>query len=129
MTEVSVSKRYDVPAEAMWSRIGDPLALAAWHPAVQTTEAVEGGRVRVNTTVSGDRVVESIVDRGERHYTFTMDETPLPFADFVSTIGVTDDGADGCVVVWRAKLSPDGVSEPDAAELVSGFFQAGLDTL
>jgi hypothetical protein len=46
---VSVTKRYETTADEMWERIGDPGALAARHPAVESTELMDGGTARVNT--------------------------------------------------------------------------------
>ena len=129
MADVSVAKRYEVPAEAMWARIGDPGGLATWHPGVETTELVDGGRTRVNTVPGGGRVVEPILEQADHRYTFRMAETPLPFAEFVSTIQVRGDGDAACVVEWEATLQPSGVSESEATDLVRGFFQAGLDAL
>jgi carbon monoxide dehydrogenase subunit G len=128
MTEVSVAKHYEVPAEEMWDRIGDPGALAAWHPGVETTELVDGGRTRINTVPGGARLVEPVLEQADHHYTFRITESPLPFGDFVSTIQVRGDGG-GSVVEWQATFEPSGVSETEATELVRGFFQAGLDAL
>lgn len=129
MAEVSVAKRYDVPAEEMWSRIGDPGSLASWHPGVETTEMFDGGRTRVNIVPGGGRVTEPILEQTAHHYTFQIAESPLPLGDFVSTLKVRDDGDSACIVEWDATLEPNGVSETDATDLVLGFFQAGLDAL
>jgi hypothetical protein len=129
MAHVAVSKRYALPAEEMWARIGDPGSLAKWHPGVETTELIDGGRTRVNTVPGGGRVVEPIFDLGDHRYTFRITESPLPFGEFVSTLQVRDDGDDACAVEWDATFQPDGVSETEAADLVRGFFQAGLDAL
>ncbi len=128
MTEVSFAKHYEAPAEEMWGRIGDPGALAAWHPGVETTELVDGGTTRINTVPGGARVVEPILEQADRHYTFRIAHSPLPLRDFVSTIQVRGDGR-GSVVEWQATFEPSGVSETEATELVRGFFQAGLDAL
>ncbi len=128
MAEVSVAKRYEVPAEEMWGRIGDPGALATWHPGVETTEVLDGGQTRVNTVTGGGRVVEPILEQTDRGYTFGIAESPLPLRRFVSTIRVRGDGG-ACVVEWDATFEPSGVSDGAASDLVRGFFQAGLDAL
>jgi len=128
MTEVSAAKRYAVPAEEMWGRIGDPGALATWHPGVETTELVDGGRTRINTVPGGARLVEPILEQADHRYTFRIADSPLPLRDFVSTIQVRGDGG-ACVVEWEATFEPSGVSQTEATELVRGFFQAGLDAL
>lgn len=128
MGHVTTTKRFQVSADDMWARIGDPGALAAWHPAVDSTEVIDGGRTRVNH-VGADKVVEPIMERGEKHYSFRMSETHLPFRDFESTLRVRDDEPDGCVVEWEATVAPASVTEAEAEELVRGFFEAGLDAL
>lgn len=129
MAEVSVSKRYEVPAEKMWDRIGDPQTIYQWHPGIETTEVLDAGRARVNTVVGGGRVAETILEQAERRYTFRIDESPLPLEGFVATIGVRDDGDGASVVEWAATFEPKGVSEPEAAEIVRGFFESGLDAV
>lgn len=129
MAEVSTAKRYEVPAEDMWERIGDPGALATWHPGVETTELLDGGKTRVNTVPGGGRVIEPILEQADHQYTFRIAESPLPLAEFVSTIQVRDDGGDACIVEWEATFQPSGVSDAEATDLIRGFFQAGLDAL
>jgi hypothetical protein len=129
MAHVAVSKHYHVPADEMWARIGDPSSLANWHPGVETTEMLDGGRTRINTVPGGGRVVEPILELADRQYTFRITDSPLPFGELVSTIQVRDDGHDACVVEWDATFQPKGVSETEATHLVRGFYQTGLDAL
>lgn len=129
MAEVSITKRYELSADDMWRRIGDPGALADWHPGVEATELLDGGATRINTIAGGGRVVEPILEQADHSYTFRIVESPLPLSEFVSTISVRADGADGCVVEWASKFEPSGMSEDEVAEIIRGFFQAGLDAL
>lgn len=129
MAEVHVSKRYEVPGQKLWDRIGDPAKLADWHPYVERTEALDGGKRRVNTTADGSQVSETILEEADRHHVFRIDDGPLPYADFISTVRVRDDGDRACVVEWEATLHPKGVSEDEAVEFTRQFFQAGLDAL
>lgn len=129
MAHVAVSNRYDLSAEEMWARIGDPGSLANWHPGVETTEILDSGRTRVNTVPGGGRVVEPILEQVDQRYTFRITESPLPFDELVSTIQVRDDGEDACVVEWTATFKPNGVSEAEATDLVRAFYQTGLDAL
>jgi len=130
MTNVRVTKRYeDMTAATMWDRIGNPASLASWHPGVETTELIDGGRTRINTVAGGAQVVEPIVEQAEHHYTFRIAESPLPLADFQSTLRVRDDDGHACVVEWDAAFKAKDVSEAEATALVRGFFQAGLDAL
>ena len=128
MAEVRVSKRYEMTAEQMWGRIGDPAKLADWHPYVQRTESLDDGKRRVNTTADGGRLTETILEQGDRHHTWRIDDGPLPYESFVGTIRVRDDGTGGCVVECEARFEPK-PGEEQAEELTRGFFQAGLDAV
>lgn len=129
LAEVSVSKRCGVPAKQVWARIGDPASLAEWHPFVERTELVDDGQRRINTTVDGGRFTETILERGDRHHTWRIDEGPLPYESFVGIIRVRDDGKGHCLVECEATFEPMPGAEDQAAELTRGFFQAGLDAV
>lgn len=129
MVDVRVSKHFEGSAQELWDRIGDPAKLAEWHPYVERTNVLDGGKRRVNTTADGSQVSETILEEAERHHVFRIDDGPLPYADFVSTVRVRDEGDRGCIVEWTATLAPKGVSEDEAVEFTRQFFQAGLDAL
>ncbi len=129
MARVRVSKHYEVPAQTMWARIGDPGRLSEWHPFVERTEVLDGGRRRVNTVVGGGLVYETILEQADRYHSFRIDDSPLPVDNLVATIRVGDEGEDACSVEWEATFEPVGVPDHEAVELNRGFFQAGLDAL
>jgi hypothetical protein len=129
MADVRVSKRYKVPGERMWERIGEPAKIVEWHPAIKLTDMLDGGKTRVNTIVGGGRVSETNLEQAERHHVYRIDDSPLPIDNFVATIRVRDETEHACVVEWDATLEPSGVPEREAVELARGFFQAGLDAL
>ena len=129
MARVSTSKRYEVSGQGMWERIGDPGRIYEWHPAVEATEMLDGGRKRVDTLGDGGRVSATILEQADRHYTYRVDESPLPLDNLVGTLRVRDEGEGACVVEWEATFDPTGIPEDEAVELVRGIFQAGLDAL
>ena len=129
MAEVHVSKRFKGPAERMWKRIGDPLRLAEWHPAIESTEALDSGRGRINSLVGGGEVRETLLEQSANSHAWRIDESPLPVKTLTASITVRAEGPASCSVDWSATLVPNGVPEADAVEIVHGFFQAGLDAL
>lgn len=129
MAHVHVSSRYEVPARQMWERIGDPARFHEWHPAIETTESLDGGTRRVNTVVGGGRVTETILEQADTHHTYRIDDSPLPVTDLVATLRVKEDGDGACSVEWEATFEPLDITEDEAVELNRGFFQAGLDAL
>ena len=129
MARVSTSRRYEVSGQEMWERIGDPGRISEWHPAVEATEMLDGGRKRVDTLGGGGRVSATILEQAERHHTYRVEESPLPLDNLVGTLRVRDEGEGACVVVWGATFDPTGIPEDEAVELVRGIFQVGLDAL
>lgn len=129
MSEVSISKRYDVSGTEMWERIGDPADIYQWHPAIQATEMKDDGKTRIDTLPDGGRVSETILEQGARHHTYRIDESPLPVENLIGTIRVRDEEDAACVVQWDATFDAAGISDAEATELVRGIFQAGLDAL
>jgi polyketide cyclase/dehydrase/lipid transport protein len=129
MAQVSTSKRYEVSGQEMWERIGDPGRISEWHPFLDATEVLDGGKRRINTRGDGGRVSETILEQAQRQYSYRIDESPLPFGNLVGILRVRDDGDGACVAEWEATFDPTGISEDEAVELVCGFFQAGLDAL
>ena len=129
MAEVSVSRRFEVPGHEMWARIGGFGSLWEWHPAIATTEVFDGGRRRTNSVIDGGRVTETLLEQGDRHHTFRIDDGPLPFERLVATLRVRDQKGSACVVEWEATLEARDIPEPEAVEQARGFFQAGLDAL
>jgi hypothetical protein len=129
MAGVSGSQRYEVSGQEMWERIGDPGRIYEWHPAIEATEVLDGGKRRVNTLGDGGRVSETILERAERHHSWRIDESPLPVDNLIATLRVRDEGEGACIVEYEATFDPAGVPEDEAVELNRGFFQAGLDAL
>lgn len=129
MAEVHVSKRYAVPAQEIWARIGDPARLAEWHPYIERTDPLDNGKRRVNTTADGSQVTETILEEAEQHHTWQIDDGPLPYESFVATMRIHDNGGGACVVECDATFEPKGIAQEEAEQLTRGFFQAGLDAI
>jgi Polyketide cyclase / dehydrase and lipid transport len=129
MAEVKISKRYEVSGADMWERIGDPARIFEWHPAVEATEMRDGGQIRIDTLADGGRVAATILEQGERHHIYRVDESPLPVENLIGTISLRDQGEGACEVEWEATFEPVGIAEQEAIDLVRGIFQAGLDAL
>ena len=114
----------------MWSRVGDFHALSAWHPAIESQTAEGGESVRELHLGGGGTVVETLLEQGERSYTYSIDDSPLPVADdYRATISVDDADGGGCVITWVADFTAVGVSDEKAVGIIEGIFQAGLDAL
>ena len=129
MASVHEQRDYDVAPEAMWQRIGDFHGLDTWHPDIESQDERDDGRVRVLHLGNGGTVTETLLDEGERSYSYRIDDSPLPVADYTASIAVRDGDAGGCVVDWRAEFQAAGASDDEAEQVITGIFRAGLDTL
>lgn len=128
MVNVSRSKRFDASADEMWARVGGWESIHKWHPAIAATEATEDGSGRTLTLDDGGIIVETLLDEGERSYTYRFEKSPLPVEDYRATLSVRPDD-EGSIVEWAGEFEPAGIEDAEAAELVGGIYQAGLDAL
>lgn len=128
MASVRIQHEYDVPADELWGRIGDFHTLSSWHPAIESQTAEGGDKVRELHLGDGGTVVETLLEEGPRTYTYRIDESPLPVADYIATISAEDAGG-GSLVTWVADFTPAGASEDEAKTVIEGIFTSGLDAL
>jgi len=124
MVEVTESVSVTGDADTAWGLIGDPSALAEWHPAIASSE-VEND-LRHCTLGDGGRLEERITEQSGQSYSYKILEGPLPVSDYSSRISVepSDQGAE---INWSATFEAQGVSEPEAEKLISGIYRAGLE--
>ncbi len=128
---VDVSKSADVaaPPAKVWEAIGGFCGIGDWHPAVATCtlSEVEGKPRRLLALNGGGEIVEEQVarDDAKMDYTYTIVESPLPVANYQSTIAVTADG-EGSRITWTGHFDAKGASEAEAAEVIGGIYDAGI---
>ena len=131
MAKVNMSQKLNVTADTVWSLIGGFNALPDWLPAVEKSELKDEGQERVLSLAGGGTVVERLVSRddGERVYSYTILDSPLPVANYNATLRVRDQEDGTCTVDWSTEFDPAGAPEADAVKVMEGVFQAGLDSL
>jgi len=132
MAKVVMSTPLPVSAEQAWRMIGGFNALPDWHPAVQKSELQDGGRVRKLQIAGGATLVERLENFSENEhvYTYSIEQGPLPVANYTATIRVKQEpGKAGCVVEWSSEFTPSGAPESDAVAAIRGVYQTGFDNL
>lgn len=131
MTKVKVESEIGVPPGELWRMLGQFNALPDWHPAIESSELEEGGRIRRLRLVGGGEIVErlKVLDDDERLYRYSIVSGPLPVANYTATVRVRDDGSGNSRVEWSSEFEPSGVSETDAMQTIQGVYQAGFDNL
>jgi hypothetical protein len=117
-------------AAAIWAKVGGWCALADFHPAVAKCEESEanGKKRRTLTTKDGAVIKETMLDSGATSYSYRIDESPLPVADYTASFSLTK-SKDGATIVWSAKFQPKGASEAEAEKVIQGIFDGGLGAI
>jgi len=120
------------PAADVWGAIADFCSISGWHPVIAECEQFEEGdkTMRTLTTGDGGELLEELqeIDDGGMSFTYAIIESPLPIADYVSTMTVAESG-DGASVTWSSSFAANGVSDQEALELMTGIYRTGLDEL
>lgn len=129
MAKVSKSRAFDVSADDMWSRIGDFHRLQTWSPGIEREERIDDGQRRKLTLGGGMQMIERLVREGDREYTYSIEEGPLPITNYVSTLRVREAGTGACVVEWESEFEPVGIPEEQAVAMVGSIYDAGLNGL
>jgi mxaD protein len=136
--DLTVSKNVTVNAspETTWKMIGNFNHLDVWHPVVVASKLLQGngqtaGAERLLTLGNGATITEDLVslNNGAKSYTYKIVKSPLPIADYVSTIRVSP-AADGkATVTWSSTFDANGASDEEAINTISGIYDAGLNSL
>lgn len=128
----------------VWSKMSNFGDLGAWHPAVKTTEIVEGtnnkkGAVRLLTLQDGGTIKEQLeAYSAKKHsYSYKILEGVLPVSSYHSTIKVTPVAEGKTKVVWIGNFKrkdtsatpAQGQGDEDAVKTISGVYRGGLDNL
>lgn len=128
--EVKQSVRLPAPVTEVWKTIGGFNALPDWHPMVKKSELAKGGQERKLTLPGGATIVEKLESKDDKsyRYSYSITDSPLPVADYHSTIEVRQDGKEA-VVEWMGRFEPKGTSAEDAQKAIQDIYKAGMDNL
>ena len=134
---LNVKKEVIVSAAAkdVWSLLGDFNSLEIWHPAVVKSSLAGDGKTpgsQRTLSLPGDAtILEDLISHSddEMNYSYRIVESPLPLADYVSTLQVEAVEDDSTRVVWSSAFNADGVSDEEAIDVVSGIYNAGLESI
>lgn len=139
---VNESVGINAPPAKVWSLVKDWNGLHKWHPAFSNAEIKSGennkvGSVRTLTMTDGSKFDEELDGFSEkkRKYSYRIiSDSPLPVADYSSTILVKSGKAKGTsVLVWKGKFKrkvadnpPAGQNDAGVKKAIVGAYQAGL---
>ena len=133
--EVSKQTTLSHSPDEVWAMIGEFGTIDRWHPAIEMS-VVEGdggnGIYRTLTLGDGGVIRELLLDYSlrERLYSYAIIESPLPVANYVSSLAVSPGPDSGsAIVTWTSTFDASGVSDQEAADLIGGIYQAGFDSI
>jgi len=131
------------PVATVWAAVKDYDGLPSWHPGFAKDEIVKGknnqpGAVRALTIKDGPTFTEELLEFNEKahSYKYRIIESPLPLANYVSSISLKAKG-DSTVVTWvgdfkrknPADNPPEAESDAGAAKLIHDVYTGGLGNL
>lgn len=133
MAKVSSTTALPVPAQSVWSVIGGFNALPDWHPAVEKSE-IEGqgkGSVRTLHLAGGGTITERLeqLDDEGKLYSYSILSSPLPVANYKSTLRLKEKEDGTCTVEWSSDFEAAGAPDNEAVKVIQGVYQAGFDNL
>jgi hypothetical protein len=130
--EVRESVEVTAPPEEVWQAISGFCSIAEWHPVVaECSDGEDGGvAMRTLTTTDGGVLVERRVQYSEEgmSYSYEIVESPLPVADYESTLAVMDSSG-GSMITWSGEFAAQGAPDDEAVAVISGIYEAGLAAL
>jgi mxaD protein len=122
-------------AASVWEVVGDFNGLSVWHPAVAESElqgsGTSEGDTRLLTLGNGATINETLkaYDAQAMMYQYAITESPLPVADYVSSISVEAIDDSQSKVIWQSTFMAQGATDEEAAAAIKGIYVAGLDAL
>ncbi len=131
---LDVVKTLDVaaPPAKVWATVGDFCGIGNWHPAVEkcALSSKDGKSLRTLSLKGGGTILESQVsrDEGGMAYTYTILESPLPVADYTSTLSVAPSGS-GSKLTWKGSFKAKGAPDAVANDAISGIYESGLKAI
>ena len=132
MAEVLVTEELPVPATKIWELVRDFGGIQKWvGPMIQNLE-IEGegvGAIRTLTLPGDTKLSEELkaFDEEGRSFSYAIiGKSPLPVADYLSTLKLVENGANSCRIECSSTFEPVGISESDANQMIEGIYTSGI---
>ena len=132
---VEARRTLSVPADDLWNTIRRMDNMEAWYPDCITASEVpdpDAAQPRRNCTMAdGGTLKERILRRDDatRTFVYAIDSHPLPARNVVGSLRIDDLGQGRSVVTWCAHMVLDEAVVVQMAEMVTGIYAKGLESL
>jgi len=112
----------------VWLDIGGFCGIDDWHPAVAgcTDKRADGVFQRTLSLEGGGTIIENQTDHDGLSYSYEIIESPLPVENYHSTFKVFQSG-DETTIDWLGSFDAKGVTDAEAAAIIGGIYEAGLN--
>ncbi|WP_030166194.1 MULTISPECIES: SRPBCC family protein [Actinomycetes] len=130
MANVTVKVGFPVPADTVWSWVGNTGNVASWIPAIGSSRMEDDVRHLVFT--DGEPARERIIEHidAERTYSYQYLDGPLPLQHYQSTIQVLEATDNSCLIRWSAECGAESAEvEAGLASAIRGIYTEALDEL
>ena len=129
-TAPTLSRSVSVNADAatVWALIGPFCSLGDWHPVVGSCTIGDDGNRTIVTADGSATFIERETTRDDaaHTYSYAIVSSPLPVADYVATISVTETAPGASTITWSSHYTtPEGM-DAVAAEALTGIYEAGF---
>lgn len=135
MAKVTVSKDFNVDADAIWAVVRQFDDMDRFLPSLITSCSVQGsgqGAKRVCGTENGNiRETLSLLDDDKMtlEYTIDNDDAPLPLSDYTGGAKVESLDSGKARFSWSGKFVAKGLSENEVSQILEGAYGAILDNI
>ncbi len=135
MAQVTVSKDFNVDADAIWAIVRQFNNMDKYLPSLITSCAIEGdgqGAKRVCGTENGDiQETLSLLDDESMTMEYTIDneDAPLPLSNYTGGARVESLGAGKSRFSWNGRFEPKGLPEDEVSQILEGAYSAILDNI
>jgi len=129
MTKVNVVETVAAPAADVWRTISNFAGVEPNEMIASCTVEGDGvGAVRTIALNGGGEIIERLerLDDPARSFTYAIiNDSPLPVANYVSTVKVSGDG-NSSTVDWSSTFDVAGAPEADVIKLIEGVYKGGI---
>lgn len=132
LLRAQAKRQVAISPDVAWTAVAGFGGIGQWHPAVVKCDVHDKGGLTYRTLTLGNGAVllEKLVatDATSRSYRYTIESGPLPVSDYQSTLKVEPQG-EGAVIQWDGSFKANGVTSTEAVAIITGIYDAGLDSL
>tara|TARA_R110000868_G_scaffold229089_4_gene482090 strand:- start:3750 stop:4400 length:651 start_codon:yes stop_codon:yes gene_type:complete len=125
---LSRSVTINADAATVWALIGPFCSLGDWHPVVGSCTIGDDGNRTIVTADGSATFIERETTRDDaaHTYSYAIVSSPLPVADYVASISVTETAPGASTITWSSHYTtPEGM-DAVAAEALTGIYEAGF---